>query len=115
MSGLFPSGLSKEILSASHISPVYDTCPAHPMLLVLNTKIIKSRPTNYEALLYVIISILLLFPASQVQIFFTALCSQTPLIYVRDQVSHPNKMTNKAIAFNCRLYIGFQNHRNFSS
>jgi hypothetical protein len=58
---------------------------------------------NYEVPPYVIFSILLLRFLSLDQIFSSALCSQTHLIYVisfraRDQVSQPYKTTGEITA-----------------
>jgi len=86
-SGLFPSQLPTKILYEFLSSPMCTTCPAH--LILLDFIILYMvKCTNYEVPHYAVFSSLLLLSPSYVQIFSSALCSQTPSVYVLGKKSH---------------------------
>jgi hypothetical protein len=84
----FPSRFLIKILYAFHISSMHSTCTTYLILLDFIT-LIFGEVSNYKAPYYTIpVSLLSLHP-SQVQIFSSPPCSQTPTIYVRPFMWEP--------------------------
>jgi hypothetical protein len=73
------------------------TCPAHFILLDLITIIICGKKYKYEALHYAVFSSLFLLPPSLPLGFFSNVLNPCSSLNVRNQVSHPYKMTGKII------------------
>jgi hypothetical protein len=88
-SGLFSSGFPTNNLYASLFSPIRATCPAYLILLDLIIPItnIIGEESNLKALSYAVFSTLPSLRLSFVQIFSSALCSQTPSVHVPPLIS----------------------------
>jgi len=71
------------------------TCPANLLVLDFITLIIFVKRTISEDPHYAVFSILPPLPVSLVQIFSSAPCSQTPLIYVLPLTRETNFHTHK--------------------
>jgi len=79
--GLFPSGFLTKILYAFLISPMCATYADHVILFDLITVIVFGEVYSYETPHYASFSSILPLLPSQVQIFSSASCSQTPSNY----------------------------------
>jgi hypothetical protein len=90
------------MLYAFPFSPMYATYPAHLTLLDLITVIILANRTSYEAPHYAVFTSLLPLPPSQLKIFSSAPCSQTPPIFNTGNVRFPITVTSEPNRSKCK-------------
>ena len=110
-SGLFPSGFPTKALYTALLSQIHATCPAHLILLDLNTWTMlgeeyRSLSSSLCSFLHTPVTSPLLGPNNLLSTLFSNTFSLHSSLNVSDQVSHPHKITGKIIVL-CTLIFKF--------